>query len=202
MALVALVRHGEQAAGAKVGMESGGRSGLSPAGRRQAEAARDFLAGLDCRRVACSGAARAVQTAEIIAAGRPVEVVDGLGGLRLGKWEGRAVEDMPGLAGVLDGQEAAAPGGESLADLRARVWPAFESTWPEEGDAIVVAHRVVNALLLGGVMGIPLADIACIQQDPGGVSLLRRVRGDLRLAMVNVTPADPLRRATTSAGLV
>jgi probable phosphoglycerate mutase len=205
MQLVALLRHGEEdgAAEGRVGLESRSRRGLSPAGRAQAEAARDYLASLDAARVACSGLPRAVETAEIVAGGRPVDVVPGLAGLDLGDWEGRTAAEMDGdLARVLADADARPPGGESLADLLERTRPAFLGALPEEGDAIVVAHRMVNAVLLAELIGLPLDDAALVQQDPGGISIIaREPSGRLAVQMMNVSPLDPLRLlAVTTRG--
>ncbi len=205
MQLVALLRHGEEdgAADGRAGLESRSRRGLSPAGRAQAEAARDYLAGLDAARVACSGLPRAIETATIVADGRPVDVVPGLAGLDLGEWEGRTgAETEDDLARVLADPGARPPGGESLADLLERTRPAFLGTLPDEGDAIVVAHRMVNAVLLAELIGLPLEDAALVQQDPGAISILaREPSGGLAVQMLNVSPLDPLRAlAVTTRG--
>ena len=201
MPLVALLRHGEEATApdGRVGVESRSRRGLSPAGRAQAEAARDFLASLDTARVACSDAPRAIETARIVAAGRPVDVVPALAGLDVGDWEGRPAAELPDLARVLSDPSARPPGGESLADLEARFRSAFLGALPERGDAIVVAHRMANAVLLAGLMGLPPRDAGLIQQDPGGITILARRGSSLSVQMLNLNPLDPLRRRSVTS---
>jgi probable phosphoglycerate mutase len=194
MPLVALLRHGEEdAADWRKGVETRSARGLSHRGRAQAEAARDFLASLDATRVACSDVPRAIETAEIVAAGRPVDVLPGLCGLRLGEWEGTSPLDHPDFVRVLTDPTARPPGGESLADLEGRFRAALMQALPDTGDAIVVGHRLANAAFLAGVMGLPLADAGLIQQDPGGITILARVHNRLSLQMLNVRPLDPLR---------
>jgi broad specificity phosphatase PhoE len=196
MPIVALLRHGEEAGApdGHGGLESRSPRGLSAAGRAQAEAARDFLASLDAERVTCSDARRAVETARIVATGRPVDVVPALAGLDLGKWEGRPAGELPDFARVLTDPSMRPPGGESLADLEARARPALLAAVPEEGDAIVVAHRMTNAVILVGLLGLPLADAGLVQQDPGGITILARTRsGGLAVQMLNLSPLDPLR---------
>lgn len=205
MQLAALLRHGEEDSAAEggAGVESRSRRGLSETGRAQAEAARDYLAPLDAARVACSDLPRAIETATIVADGRPVEVVPGLAGMSLGDWEGRTAAEMEDdLAGVLSDPSARPPGGESLADLLERARPALMGVLPEEGDAIVVAHRMVNAVLLAELLGLPPEDAALVQQDPGAVSILaREPSGRLAVQMLNISPLDPLRRrAVTTRG--
>ena len=115
-------------------------------------------------------------------------------------------------------QDATAAGGESadqartvqllerqrasLADLLERTRPAFLGTLPDEGDAIVVAHRMVNAVLLAELIGLPLEDAALVQQDPGAISIIaREPSGGLAVQMLNVSPLDPLRAlAVTTRG--
>jgi probable phosphoglycerate mutase len=201
--LVALLRHGEEdgTAGGRAPIESRSRRGLSAAGRAQAEAARDFVASLDAARVACSDRPRAIETATIVAAGRPVDVVPGLNSMDLGEWEGRPASELPELGRVLGDPALRPPGGESLAELLTRFAAALEGALPAEGDAIVVAHRMTNAVLLANLLGLPAEDAHLVQQDPGGVTILAREGPRLRVQMLNVSPLDPLRtRAVTSRG--
>lgn len=200
MPLVALLRHGEEdgaADGRRV--ESRSRRGLSATGRAQAEAARDFLASLGATRIASSDRPRAIETARIVAAGRPVDVVPALGSMDLGEWEGRPASEVPELGRVLSDPALRPPGGESLADLAARFRSAFLGVLPPEGDAIVVAHRMTNAVLLAEMLGLPPRDAALVQQDPGAITILAREGERLAVQMLNVSPLDPLRtRAVTS----
>jgi probable phosphoglycerate mutase len=204
MPLVALLRHGEEDEGAdgRVGLESRSPRGLSARGRAQAEAARDFLVSLDAERVACSDVPRAIETALVVAAGRPIDVVPQLGGMDLGEWEGSPASDLPDLARVLGDPSLRPPGGESLADLAARFRPAFLGVLPSEGAAIVVAHRMSNAVLVADLLGLPPADAALVQQDPGAITILAREPGGrLAVQMLNISPLDPLRAgAVTSRG--
>jgi len=194
MSLVALLRHGEEdAADWRQGVETRSVRGLSPRGRAQAEAARDFLTSLDAARVLCSDVPRAIETAEIVAAGRPVDVLPGLCGLRLGEWEGTSPLAHPDFVRVLTDPTVRPPGGESLEDLEDRFRATLMGALPDTGDAIVVGHRLANAAFLAGVLGLPLADAGLIQQDPGGITILARAGDRLSLQMLNVRPLDPLR---------
>ena len=203
MPLVALLRHGEEdgVADGLSGIESRSPRGLSATGRAQAEAAREFLASLDAPRVACSDRPRAIETATIVAAGRPVEIVPELGGLDLGEWEGLPASELTELARVLSDPQLRPPGGESLADLLARFRPAVMGVLPDAGDAIVVAHRMTNAVLLAELLGLPPADACLVQQDPGGITILAREGTRLAVQMLNLSPLDPLRTlGVTSRG--
>jgi broad specificity phosphatase PhoE len=83
--------------------------------------------------------------------------------------------------------------------MEARFRPALLGALPERGDAIVVAHRMANAVLLAGLLGLPLEDAGLVQQDPGGITILARQGSTLGVQMLNLSPLDPLRtRAVTS----
>jgi broad specificity phosphatase PhoE len=195
MRIAALMRHGEAHAPAP------GRSihddrhrGLTDLGRRQARAAREWLDGLDPVAVLCSGSPRAVETAQI--AGAPVtpRIVPGLAGLRLGAWEQRPLADVrTQVMRMITGEVAPPEGAESAAQLLARVSAAFREALPDDGNVLVVAHRLTNALLIGEVIGLDPEAVLRIPQDHANVSML--ALGDSRdqLLALNVTPLDPLR---------
>ncbi len=66
------------------------------------------------------------------------------------------------------------PGGESFRDLRERAVQAFLEIVEEScGNALVVAHRGVNRVLLCEVLGLPLEELFSIGQDYGAVTLIR-----------------------------
>ncbi|HJP65121.1 MAG TPA: histidine phosphatase family protein [Actinomycetota bacterium] len=91
------------------------------------------------------------------------EVVDDLGEVFIGAWEGVRFEDILAgdeeLARRFREQEpmfSLAPGGESGEELRARVVPAMERVVQraEDGPVVVVTHGGVINAYLGHVMGI------------------------------------------------
>lgn len=131
-----------------------------------------------------------------------VEVIPELRGLSLGTWEGRRLEDMPGLLDVISGPDCSAPGGESLNDLLARTSPAFRACVSLDEDTIIVAHRMVNAVLLAELLGLPLQAATLIQQDPGCVNLLEVAGGEPYVAMINGRPSDPLRANAWDVSLI
>ena len=102
---------------------------LSPRGLRQAQALADTLAGLPLAAVYSSPLVRALDTARPLAAARGLEpaVLEGLAELDFGEVEGLAYDEIeaerPELfhAWMDDPARVRFPGGESLADLRARV---------------------------------------------------------------------------------
>lgn len=98
------------------------------------------------------------------AAGIEPDVVEELGEVFIGRWEGMRFEDIVSededLARRFREQEpmfSMAPGGESGQQLRARVVPAVEKGLDGIGDGTVlmVSHGGVINAYLGHVMGIP-----------------------------------------------
>ena len=90
--------------------------------------------------------------------------VDDLGEVFIGAWEGMRFEDIVSedeeLARRFREQDAMfslAPGGESGAELRARVVPAVEKAieGPDQGTVLIVTHGGVINAYLGHIMGIP-----------------------------------------------
>jgi broad specificity phosphatase PhoE len=203
MPLVALLRHAEESgAGARgAPVFTRGRRGISSRGRAQAEAAARFLEPLDVGLVLASDARRAVDTAKIVGRGRPVEQVPALGGLELGEWEGRSVEEMPELPAVLADPARRPPGGESLEDVLARARPVLERALDGDGDAIVVSHRVPCAVLMADALGLPLRDCTLLQQDNAGINLIERSGAGSTVAMLNVVPLDPLHLGASVASV-
>jgi broad specificity phosphatase PhoE len=113
---------------------------LSERGEQQSRAQAARLAGTRLVAVFTSDLARARRTAEIIASphGLTPTVIPELREMAMGRWDGRTAEEIrrtePEAFADWMGRvgEFPFPEGESVPDLRARAWPAFE--------AIVGAH--------------------------------------------------------------
>jgi probable phosphoglycerate mutase len=120
-----IARHAEAEYDSALLSDSGGS--LSVAGRKQAEALADSLRDSNVAMVYTSGLARAVQTAEIVAArlGAMVRVRDALHEWLVGDYAGRPfVEGMYDdvlIAWGAGDHEARIPGGESGREIRERV---------------------------------------------------------------------------------
>jgi probable phosphoglycerate mutase len=145
-----LVRHGESMATVDqvVGGHEGCR-GLSPLGRRQAEALRDRLAAsgeLEADVLLASIMPRAVETAEIVApalGGLPVAQDCDLCEVHPGECDGLTWEESGRTYNVdmlADPSAPIAPGGESLVDFQDRVAKALRRVADEhEGRTVVIA---------------------------------------------------------------
>ena len=141
--MLILLRHGQTAANASGLLQGRADHPLDAVGLDQAErAARALLAAYPGARIVSSPLLRARQTAEAISS--EIVVDDRFVELDYGEFDGLAMGEVP--AGVWEewrrDPEFRPPGGESLADLDARVVPALRELAAEAraGDVIVVSH--------------------------------------------------------------
>ncbi len=80
------------------------------------------------------------------------------------------------------------PGGESFADLAARVAPAFgRLAAGAAGPLLLVGHAGVHRVLLCGLLGLPLKNLFRLPQDHAGLTrLVPDGAGGWRLAWLNL----------------
>jgi alpha-ribazole phosphatase len=190
-----LVRHAEPDESARGRCYGRLDVALSPAGRRQAAALASTFAELPLAAVYTSPLERARETGRPIAAAQGLEprVHAGLRELDFGALEGMRYEDVAaqhpelfrGWMDELDGVHF--PGGESLAELRARVLSAIdEIRGRHEGEAVaVVAHGGVARVVLADALGIPDGALFRLDQAYGGVSVVDWVEGVPLVRVVN-----------------
>ncbi len=185
-----LVRHGETAHNRDgIGL---GRADvpLTERGRRQAGAAVERLALAPPGRILTSPLARAGAIARPLAerTGAPLEVRAELIELDVGETEGlplgEIVERFPAFAAAWRGPDqvaAAMPGGESLAQLAARLEPLAAELFalPDEGggDVAVVSHNFVLRLLVCRLLGLDPAAFRAFTIDLASISTLSLRRG-------------------------
>src|ERR1035437_9237507 len=99
---------------------------LAPEGRVQAQELGDRLAGGRIDRIISSPLLRALETAQAIAAGRPIEVDERLRELDYGRWEGLSYAEIESQDPLLrarweaDPADTRSPGGECGNDVAAR----------------------------------------------------------------------------------
>jgi alpha-ribazole phosphatase len=202
---VYLARHGEVLHAAARRFLGHADVALSLAGLAQAAALGRRLAREPIEAVYASDLLRARQSAAPLAAGRGVDVVlrASLREMAMGRWEGLTFAEIearePGLCArwLADPVSVAFPGGESLADLRARIAPVVhEIVAGHAGRRVaVVAHGGTNRVILGEALGLPLANALRLAQDYAAWSLLEYRRGGAVLHMLNQrvdgTPGGP-----------
>jgi broad specificity phosphatase PhoE len=176
---IILVRHGqtEWNAGSTSGEHFRGRIdvNLNATGLAQARAVADRLAGVEIAAIYSSPLQRAIHTAEPIAREHRLEVTpfQGLLDINYGQWGGRAFDDVAAQWPDLYRQWRTAPhrvqipGGESLADVRARVGRGLQEIVAcHSGEIVVlVGHQVVNKVLVCAMLGLDNSAFWRIRQD-------------------------------------
>ena len=179
--------------------------GLSAAGQDQAAALAGRIAEERFERIVSSPLRRALETAETVARGRPVEPDPRLMELDYGAWEGLSYEridavDAAGRAAwVQDPGALACPGGETGADVaaRARSFLVDLLGWADgrPGEDLVVlavAHSTLNRVLLCVAVGVPVREYRRrFTQSQANLTVLRwptaSSPGQARILTVNDT---------------
>ena len=171
---------------------------LSPLGERQSAAQAARLAPVKLAALYTSDLARARRTGEIVGSphGLILSVVPALREMAMGRWEGLTAaaiqRDEPAkfaewMANV---GEFPFPDGESVPDLEARAWPAFDAiARAHAGQAIaIVAHGGTNRALLCRALGLPRGRLLSMGQDYGALTVLERLDAAWRLLHLNERP--------------
>jgi len=175
MARIILVRHGETDWNKREVFRGQIDVLLNQNGLNQAQAVGNALKGQKLNAIYSSPLSRAVQTANEIAKFHNLDVnlEDGYLDLNYGQWQGVSHEEVktryPELYDKWHEQPHLLrfPGGESLNDVRERAINALERIiFIHPGDTIiVVAHRVVNKVLLCSVLDLDNSHFWRIRQD-------------------------------------
>jgi alpha-ribazole phosphatase len=168
---------------------------LSERGERQCQAQAERLRGVKLAAIFASDLSRARRSAEIVGAPHAITptLVPALREMAMGSWDGLTAAEIktrdPAAFETWMSRigEFPFPGGESVPDLLARAWPAFEEiVAAHPGEAIaVVAHGGTNRALLCRALGLPLERLLAFGQDYAALSVLERSPAGWRLARLN-----------------
>jgi len=168
---------------------------LSPLGESEATALARRLSGVRLAAVYASDLSRTSRTAQILAAphGLEAEPIPALREFAMGRWEGLTADEIRALdpeafrAWMADVGHFKFPEGESLPDVAARAWPAFEGIEARHAgtSVLVVAHGGPNRILLCQALGIPPHRILSLGQDYAALSVIERDRGRWSLRLLN-----------------
>ena len=181
-----LMRHGFVDYTSKEVIESQdpSRATLTERGREEARMAGLALADIKFDLALCSGLKRTRQTAEIVlgehAQDLPLEEVPDFQELRSGQYI--SFESPQQLAAVMTFQfeQAGEPGatflegGEKFSDAMTRINNGLSELLkrPDWATCLLVAHEVVNRLILATILGAPLGASAGFEQDTGCINIL------------------------------
>ena len=146
-----------------------------------------------------SSLARSVRTAEILSEAmglglKPVIVPD-IAELHLGDWEGETHASLSDKeperldAHYRNFVNSRPPGGgESVAELAARVLPAFRDICDREKEknVIVCAHAAVNRVILCDALGAPLESFFRLEQDFAALNVIDLREGAPLVRAMNI----------------
>jgi len=197
MTSIYLVRHGQTAWNKEEIFRGRTDIPLDETGRRQAELAGEYLKGMEIDGIYSSPLSRAWETAQKIAQLHHLKVqpLQGILDMSFGNWEGHAHQEIqkndketyrmwreePHLVRL--------PGGESLDDIRARAMASLEEVIQNHPGKIVVlvSHRVVNKVLICGILGLGNSHFWQIAQDTTAINLIQYKNGKYILSLMNET---------------
>jgi alpha-ribazole phosphatase len=168
---------------------------LSPLGEGQIRALVKTLADVDLAAVYSSDLERARRSARLLAEPRglaPVELPE-LREFAMGRWEGLTADEIRALdpqafeRWMADVERFQFPEGESLQDLDARAWPAFERIVASHAGASVaiVAHGGTNRMILCRALGLEPKRLLAVGQDYASLSVLEWTGARWALRLLN-----------------
>jgi broad specificity phosphatase PhoE len=192
-----LVRHGQTAWNKEEIFRGRIDIPLDETGLKQAELAGEYFKEMVIQSIYSGPLSRAWQTAEQIARFHHLKVqpLDGLIDMSFGNWEGHALREIERIDPETYRQWreephlARLPGGESLDDVRKRAMASLEEVIEKHpGETLIlVSHRVVNKVLICGVLGIDNSHFWQIGQDTTAINLIQYKKERYVLSLMNET---------------
>jgi broad specificity phosphatase PhoE len=141
--------------------------------------------------------ARAWQTAQKIANlySLRVQPLEGIIDMSFGNWEGHPHDEIKKMDPETYRQwrdephRARLPGGEGLDEVRVRAMAAVEEVIQSNSGKtlVLVSHRVVNKVLICGVLGLDNSHFWQIGQDTTAINLIQYRNGKYILSLLNET---------------
>jgi broad specificity phosphatase PhoE len=175
---------------------------LSPRGEAQCTAQATRLRTVPLVALYASDLERARRSGELLGAecNLTPSTVPALREMAMGRWEGltaaeiQAKEPESFATWMASVGEFPFPEGESVGDLAARAWPAFEAlVTAHAGSAIaIVAHGGTNRVLLCRALGLPLGQLLAFGQGYAAMSVIAHEAGRWSLRRLNEEPIVPV----------
>jgi phosphoserine phosphatase len=198
MTCIILVRHGQTRWNLVEHIRGQADVPLNETGLAQAEAvSRRVARQWSPTAVYASPLSRAIRTAEVIARpfGLAVQVTSGLLDMNFGQWQGLTVDAVRarwpelGSAWYSVPHMVHVPGGETLADVRARGMATVRELCATHVDetVVLVGHNAINRVILLGVLGLGNECFWRIGQDPCGINVFEFAHGAFTLEAMNDT---------------
>ena len=194
---ILLVRHGQTRSNITGFYMGWSDEDLDEVGYSQARRLAARLAGWPIAAVYTSPLQRTYTTATILAKphGLELQVLDDLGEIRLGDWQGRHTEEVkqkwPELwqQSRTDPSEVTMPGGESFRQVTERAVRAFDAIIAADRgkQTAIVTHEAVVKVLVAHALGTTNSIYRRFEINNTSLSMIRIIDGKARLAMLNDT---------------
>jgi broad specificity phosphatase PhoE len=195
MTHIYLVRHGQTAWNKEEVFRGRADVPLNEEGLREASLAAEYFREMEVQAIYSSPLSRAWQTAQKIGdvVRREITPLDGINDMRFGTWEGQSLRDVQHHDGERYTQWREAPhlvkipGGESLDEVRVRAMAALEDVVRSHAgtSVILVSHRVINKVLICGILGLDNSHFWQIGQDTTAINLIQHRHGRYILSLMN-----------------
>lgn len=197
MTRVYLIRHGTTEWNREEIFRGRADCPLNDTGRAEAQAAAAYLREVEIEKIYTSPLSRAAETAAAVAAERKLQAIPDLAFIDLdfGEWQGLPLKEVrekyPDLYRTWRErpQDATFPGGENLAQVRARAWEGLLRVARDnpEKTTLIVSHRVITKILICAALGLDDSHFWQIKQDTTAINCLEYWRGQFVVALMNDT---------------
>jgi len=197
MTSIYLVRHGQTAWNKEEIFRGRTDVPLDETGLKQAEFVGQYFKGIEIHAIYSSALSRAWETAQKIAQFHNLKVqpLQGILDMSFGNWEGRPHQEIRENESKTYRQWVETPhlvrlpGGESLDDVRVRAMAAIEEVIRSHSGKtlVLVTHRVVNKVLICGILGLDNSHFWQISQDTTAINLIQHRNGKYILSLMNET---------------
>jgi broad specificity phosphatase PhoE len=196
MTKLILARHGETVWNVEKIYRGRTDVNLDEVGIKQAELLGKYLSNWELEAVYSSPLRRALDMANIIDRYQKigVHIAEGLIDFDYGEWQSLPEQEVKRLYPALHNEwhsnphKVKMPGGESLEDVRRRAIKVVNDVFSKyQGSVVLVAHRVVNKVLICSLLGLDNSYFWNIKQDVGGITIFNYEDGRFVLARHNDT---------------
>lgn len=197
MEKIILIRHGETDWNREQIFRGRMDVALNDVGLAQAEAVRESLKDVEIHRIYSSPLKRAFETAGALGKNRglAVEIEEGFIDIDFGKWQGlshqKVKDEYESLYAtwLAEPHEVVFPEGESLKDVGKRSMEALGKVIKNHpGETLaIISHRVLNKVLLCGILGLHLSRFWYIKQDTCAINRFEYKDGHYYLTLLNDT---------------
>jgi len=170
---------------------------LNETGQAEARALAEYFTDIPLQAIYSSPLSRAMETAQAVAEAKALQVVPHpeFIDIDFGEWQGLPLKEVREKYAELyrlwreRPEVVHFPGGETLAQVRARAWEGLQKVVREnpEKTALILSHRVVTKVLICTVLGLDDSRFWHIQQDTTAVNCIEHNRGFFVTSLINDT---------------